>query len=74
MNKEFFEAVKALEKGIHCLCEKPMALSPAECARMADAATRSGRSSESLRACGTRATIWADIRGRPGFDVVDPSG
>ena len=36
-------AVKALEKGIHCLCEKPMALSPAECARMADAATRSGR-------------------------------
>lgn len=35
-------AVKALEKGIHCLCEKPMALSPRS-ARMADAATRSGR-------------------------------
>ena len=36
-------AVKALEQGAHCLCEKPMALSPAECARMTDAAERSGK-------------------------------
>lgn len=36
-------AISALEKGIHVLCEKPMAASVAECKAMADAARQSGR-------------------------------
>jgi predicted dehydrogenase len=35
--------VKALEAGVHVLCEKPMALSVPECDRMTSAAERSGR-------------------------------
>ena len=35
--------VKALEAGVHVLCEKPMALSVAECDRMVAAARSSGR-------------------------------
>jgi predicted dehydrogenase len=36
-------AVKALEAGVHVLCEKPMALSVADCDRMVAAAKGSGR-------------------------------
>ncbi|GHV26639.1 hypothetical protein FACS18948_2730 [Clostridia bacterium] len=36
-------AVKALDKGLHVLCEKPMALNPDECQRMIDARDRSGK-------------------------------
>lgn len=36
-------AVKALDAGIHVLCEKPMALSAGECARMIEAAEKSGK-------------------------------
>jgi predicted dehydrogenase len=35
--------VKALEAGVHVLCEKPMALSVEECDRMIDAARRTGK-------------------------------
>lgn len=35
--------VKALDRGIHVLCEKPMALTAEECARMIDAAERNDR-------------------------------
>lgn len=37
-------AVRALESGFHVLCEKPMALSTADCDRMLAAARKSGRS------------------------------
>ncbi len=36
-------AVKALNKGLHVLCEKPMALTSADCARMIEAARRNGK-------------------------------
>lgn len=36
-------AMKALEKGYHVLCEKPMSPDPAECLRMAQAAKKYGR-------------------------------
>jgi predicted dehydrogenase len=36
-------AVAALAAGKHVLCEKPMALSPADCGRMVQAAKRAGR-------------------------------
>lgn len=36
-------AIDALEKGIHVLCEKPMAMSVAECSAMVDAAQQNGR-------------------------------
>ena len=35
--------VKALEAGVHVLCEKPMALSVADCRRMIDAAEKTGK-------------------------------
>jgi glucose-fructose oxidoreductase len=35
-------AVRALEKGIHVLCEKPLALTEADCRRMIQAADRNG--------------------------------
>ncbi len=36
-------SIQCLEHGVHVLCEKPMALNVADCDRMIDAATRSGR-------------------------------
>ena len=36
-------SVRALNKGIHVLCEKPMALNSADCARMCDAALKNNR-------------------------------
>jgi predicted dehydrogenase len=36
-------AVKVLARGIHVLCEKPMALAVADCDRMIEAANRSGK-------------------------------
>lgn len=36
-------AVKALEKGLNVLCEKPMALSSEDCGKMIDASKRSGK-------------------------------
>lgn len=35
--------VKALEHGMHVLCEKPMALNPEECDRMLEASQRTGK-------------------------------
>lgn len=35
--------IKALKAGVHVLCEKPMALNPAECDRMVAAAEESGK-------------------------------
>ncbi|MCP8969993.1 Gfo/Idh/MocA family protein [Ectobacillus ponti] len=35
--------VEALEAGVHVLCEKPMAMSAAECARMVEASRTSGK-------------------------------
>lgn len=36
-------AVKALNKGFHVLCEKPMALNSADCKKMIDAAEKNGK-------------------------------
>ncbi len=36
-------SIKALNKGVHVLCEKPMALCAAECAAMIDAAEKNGK-------------------------------
>jgi predicted dehydrogenase len=36
-------AIRALERGKHVLCEKPMALTPAECDAILQAASKSGR-------------------------------
>lgn len=36
-------AIMALNKGVHVLCEKPMALTGADCAAMIDASERSGK-------------------------------
>lgn len=36
-------SIKALKKGLHVLCEKPMALNSADCQRMIDASKESGK-------------------------------
>lgn len=36
-------AIQAMEAGFHVLCEKPMALTPSECAAMLDASRRTGK-------------------------------
>lgn len=43
-DKEHYEPVmKALEKGYHVLCEKPMSPNPVECVKMAEAAKKYDR-------------------------------
>lgn len=36
-------AIKAMEKGFHVLCEKPMALNPEQCQKMLEASHRTGK-------------------------------